>query len=95
MAGGKSEFLKTWWWKSRLAAGRIKKIAHLVMFSLTPVWMINHLQVALQNINTVTSAEVVIEDCVVLILFPAGLHTLQFSQQPGLAVQLSRLEKFF
>ena len=62
------------------------------MFALTPVWMIDDLQVALQNMNTVTSAEVLIEDCVVLILFPAGLHTLGLCHQPGLVVQLSRLE---
>ena len=62
------------------------------MFALTPRGMINDLQVALQNINTVTSAEVLIEDCVVLILFPAGLHTLQFGHQPGLGIEVGGLK---
>ena len=62
------------------------------MFSFTPGWMINDLQVSLQDINTVTSVQVLIEDCIVLVLLPAGLNTLQSSHQPGLAVQLSRLK---
>ena len=64
------------------------------MFALTPVWIINDLQIILQNINTVTGVELLIEDSVVLVQLSAALHTLGFAHQPGLAVQTSRLEQF-
>ena len=71
---------------------RTEIFAHLVMLPFTSVWIVDDLQVSLQNVNAVTSVEVVIEDWIVLILLPAGLHTLQLGHQPGLSVEGSRLK---
>ena len=41
---------------------RTEIFAHLVMLPFTSVWIVDDLQVSLQNVNAVTSVEVVIED---------------------------------
>ena len=62
------------------------------MLPITTVRIVNDLQLTLQNINAVTGVEILIEDCVVLVLFPAGLDTLQFGHQPGLGIEVGGLK---
>ena len=80
----------------QIIAGRdgreVRVSEDLVVFSPTPGWMLDDDEVRLQDIHTVTSTEVTIVDGVVLVLLPARLHTLQLAHQPGLTVQISRLE---
>ena len=62
------------------------------MFPITTVRIVNDLQLTLENINAVAGVEVLIEDCVVLVLLPAGLNTLQFGHQPGLSIEVGGLK---